>query len=228
MATNTYLNNNLVDESGTPINTNVDVLTTNVLNPNIVVQPHDPMAATVGNGPAGLVQSMANMGMNGPAGLAPNGGAARGPPMIMPAEKPGKFDGTNFKRWQQKMLFYLTTIGLVRFLTDDPPMLQADETDPGVNMAYLAWKDADYLCRNYVMNCLADSLYNVYSSKQSSKDLWESLDRKYKTEDVSSKKYIVGRFLEYKMVDNKTVFSQVQELQLIFHEIQAEGMTINE
>ena len=82
-------------------------------------------------------------------------------------------------------------------------------------MAFSAWKDSDYLCRNYVMNSLNDSLYNVYSAKRSSKELWESLDRKYKTEDAGSKKYIVGRFLDFQMVDSKTVVSQVQELQLI-------------
>ena len=27
-------------------------------------------------------------------------------------EKPEKFNGTKFKRWQQKMLFYLTTLNL--------------------------------------------------------------------------------------------------------------------
>ncbi|KAL7253495.1 hypothetical protein ACSBR1_007932 [Camellia fascicularis] len=30
-------------------------------------------------------------------------------------EKPEKFSGTDFKRWQQKMLFYLTTLNLARF-----------------------------------------------------------------------------------------------------------------
>ena len=36
-------------------------------------------------------------------------------------EKPGKFDGTEFKRWQQKILFYLTTLHLAKFLQEDPP-----------------------------------------------------------------------------------------------------------
>jgi len=35
-------------------------------------------------------------------------------------EKPEKFDGTEFKRWQQKMLFYLTTLHLAKFLQEDP------------------------------------------------------------------------------------------------------------
>ena len=36
-------------------------------------------------------------------------------------EKPKKFDGIKFKRWQQNMLFYLITLHLVKFLLEDPP-----------------------------------------------------------------------------------------------------------
>ena len=60
------------------------------------------------------------------------------------------------------------------------------------------------------------------------RELWESLDRKYKIEDVGMKKYVVGRFLDYKMVDSKTIISQVQDLQVILHEIHAEGMMLSE
>ena len=52
-------------------------------------------------------------------------------------------------------------------------------------------------------------------------ELWESLDRKYKSEDAGSKKFVVGWFLDYKMVDSKSVISQVQEIQVILHEIHA-------
>ena len=34
-------------------------------------------------------------------------------------ERPEKFQGVDFKRWQQKMLFYLTTLNLARFLKED-------------------------------------------------------------------------------------------------------------
>ena len=75
-----------------------------------------------------------------------------------------------------------------------------------------AWKHSDFLCRNYVMNALTDSLYNVNSDKITTKELWESLDQKYNTEDARAKKFVGGRFLDYKMVDSKTMVSQVQEL----------------
>jgi len=78
------------------------------------------------------------------------------------------------------------------------------------------------------LNGLDDSLYNVYSPITTTKKLWASLDKKYKTEYAGTKKFVVGRFLEYKMVDNKTVISQMQEFQLILHEIEAEGMNLPE
>lgn len=42
------------------------------------------------------------------------------------------------------------------------------------------------------------------------------------------KKFIVGRFLDFKMVDNKFVVTQVEDLQVIIGEIEAGGMTLSE
>ena len=74
------------------------------------------------------------------------------------------------------------------------------------------------------MNALIDSLNIVYLDKKIAKELWESLDHKYKTENAEAKKFVVGRFLDYKMVDSKTMVSQVQELQVILREIHVEEM----
>ena len=49
-----------------------------------------------------------------------------------------------------------------------------------------------------------------------------------KTKYVRAKKFIVGRFLNFRMVDSKTMTSQVQELQMIIHEIHVEGMVLSE
>ncbi|KAK3029974.1 hypothetical protein RJ639_038779 [Escallonia herrerae] len=91
-----------------------------------------------------------------------------------------------------------------------------------------AWKHSDFLCKNYILNGLDNALYNVYSPMVNAKALWESWERKYKTEDASSKKFVVGKFLDFKMVDSKTVISQVQEFQLILHDIHVEGMVLGE
>ena len=139
-------------------------------------------------------------------------------PMTMShGEKPEKFNGTEFKRWQQKILFYLTTFNLARFLQEDDPALKEDETDRQV-----------VACCNYILNGLDNTLYNVYCAFNTERELWESLDKKYKTEDAGLKKFVVGKFLDYKMLDSKTVISQVQDLQVILHDIHAEGMSLSE
>ena len=79
-----------------------------------------------------------------------------------------------------------------------------------------------------MINYLVDSLYNVYRTKKIAKELLESLGKKYKTEDAGTKKYIVGRYLDFEIVESKTVISQVQEQQLIFYEIHTERMVISE
>ncbi|XP_075478941.1 uncharacterized protein LOC142519801 [Primulina tabacum] len=143
-------------------------------------------------------------------------------------KNPAKFNGADFKRWQQKMLFYLTTLSLSRFLKEEPPVIAADDTDTQRRSALDAWNHNDFLCRNYILNGLDDTLYSVYCSVNTAKELWDSLEKKYKTEDAGIKKFVVGKFLDFKMVDTKSVISQVQEIQIIIHDLLAEGMDINE
>ncbi|GJZ85132.1 zinc finger, CCHC-type containing protein, partial [Tanacetum coccineum] len=96
------------------------------------------------------------------------------------AEKPEKFNGQNFKRWQQKMFFYLTTLGCCRFLKETAPQL----------------------------NLLRRSLYNVYC-----KDPPTAKDKNY------------GNVIGTQSTRQKML---VQDLQVLLHDIHAEGMTLSE
>ncbi|GKD77086.1 hypothetical protein Tco_1339707 [Tanacetum coccineum] len=91
------------------------------------------------------------------------------------AERPEKFNGQNFKRWQQKMFFYLTTLGLARFLKETVPQVEPPAEGQSSNaqavQAVEAWKHSDFLCHNYVLNGLMDSLYNVYCKTTTAKEL---------------------------------------------------------
>ena len=42
-------------------------------------------------------------------------------------------------------------------------------------------------------------------------------------EDAGLKKFVVGKFLDYKIIDSKSVMSQVQELHIIMHELHQKG-----
>ncbi|PKI57989.1 hypothetical protein CRG98_021620 [Punica granatum] len=109
-------------------------------------------------------------------------------PLIVPVnhvEKPEKFNGLNFKRWQQKMLFYLTTLNLARFLTENAPTLSVGESDVQALSAVSVWKHSDYLCRNYIMNSLHDSLYSVYWEFKTAKEEFQVLLHEIQAEGMA-------------------------------------------
>ena len=99
------------------------------------------------------------------------------------------------------MIFYLTTLHLAKFLQEDPP---EPRTDRASILAADAWTQGEFLCWNYILNGQDDSLYNVYNPIPTAKNLWGRLDKKYKTNYAGTKKFVVGQFHEYKMVDSRT------------------------
>ncbi|XP_075083230.1 uncharacterized protein LOC142166984 [Nicotiana tabacum] len=121
-----------------------------------------------------------------------------------------------------KMLFYLTTLSLQRFIKEDPPVMAENTPDDERLVVTKAWKHSDFLCKNYILSCLEDGLYNVYSVMETSKALWNALEKKYMTEDARLKKFVAARFLDFKMIDTRSVITQVQELQVIVHDLLAE------
>ena len=79
-------------------------------------------------------------------------------------EKPDKFKELNFKRWQKKMLFYLTTLNLAHVVKEECPVADEDNIPAEKLNAIDSWKHSEFLCRNYILNSLDDSLYDVYRS----------------------------------------------------------------
>ncbi|GJV09763.1 hypothetical protein Tco_1351304 [Tanacetum coccineum] len=101
------------------------------------------------------------------------------------------------------MFFYLTTLNLARFLNETAPQVEPHKEGQPSNaqavQAVKAWKHLNILCHNYVLNGLVDYLYNVYCKTTTTKELWESLERKYTIEDAGTKKFyrnLVEFFLE--------------------------------
>lgn len=72
-------------------------------------------------------------------------------------------------------MFYLTTLNLPRFLTEDPPDLQEGANNQESIIALNVWKHSDFICKNYIVNGLDNTLFGVYSAMKSTKELWISL-----------------------------------------------------
>jgi hypothetical protein len=65
------------------------------------------------------------------------------------------------------------------------------------------------MCKNYILNVLDNTQYDVYSSIKSAKALWKVVNKKFKVEVAIMKKFIIDKFLDFKMVDSKITMSKV-------------------
>ncbi|GJV93957.1 zinc finger, CCHC-type containing protein [Tanacetum coccineum] len=138
-----------------------------------------------------------------------------------------KFEGHDFRRWQKKMHFLLTTLKVVYVLTTLMPELLEDATVEAIRIR-AKWENDDYICRGHILNGMSNSLFDVYTNVESAKELWDSLESKYMAEDASSKKFLVSNFNNYKMVDSRPVMEQFNELFRILGQYTQHGLKINE
>ncbi|VFQ69424.1 unnamed protein product [Cuscuta campestris] len=151
-------------------------------------------------------------------------------PISVPAssvQRPPKFNCTNFKMWQQKMAFFMTVLGFAEYLHQDRPQPN-ESNDPLVAMVNQAWYHNNYLAINIIPEWLGDTLYPVYAGAKLAKEHWNSLNKKYQAEDAGTKKFIVGKMLDYKMVDSKSVVAQAKELTVICNKCNEEKVGISE
>ncbi|GJT68104.1 zinc finger, CCHC-type containing protein [Tanacetum coccineum] len=118
-----------------------------------------------------------------------------------------KFEGHDFRRWQKKMHFLLTTLKVVYVLTTPMPELLEDATVEAIRIR-AKWENDDYICRGHILNGMSDSLFDVYTNVESAKELWDSLESKYMAEDSSSKKFL--KDFKYTLKHGKDDLSLVQ------------------
>ena len=66
---------------------------------------------------------------------------------------------------------------------------------------------------------LLDRLCDLYTSMNSPKEIWNTLEVKYKTEKVGTNKFIIQKYFDYKMFDNISILDQVHELQILVNKL---------
>ena len=138
-----------------------------------------------------------------------------------------KFQGVDFRRWQKKMHFLLTTLNVVHVLSSTAPEEKEDET-PAEIRKRCKWDNDNYICRGHILNGKSDPLFDIYQNVENAKQLWNDLESKYIAEDVSSKKFLVSDFNNYKMVDSRPVMEQYNELLRILGQFTQHDMKMDE
>ncbi|ESQ45627.1 hypothetical protein EUTSA_v10010962mg, partial [Eutrema salsugineum] len=130
-----------------------------------------------------------------------------------------KFEGIDFRKWQKKMHFLLTTLNVAYVLSMPMPTVPEDAENESLEetMKQLKWENDDYICRDHILN-----------ECRVRKELWDALESKYMAEDASSKKSLVSNFNNYKMSDSRPVMEQYNELLRILGQFTQHNMKMDE
>ncbi|KAK3024567.1 hypothetical protein RJ639_043507 [Escallonia herrerae] len=138
-----------------------------------------------------------------------------------------------FRHWKSKMYFFLAALKIAFMLTFPRPVVQenADEATKQVTAKRKKKLKDDVYCKTYSFRGLFDTHYYVYEIKHANstaKELWDDLDRKYKTKDSGNKKLLIRKLFDFHVVDRNFVITQIHELQMIMNLIISEGHSLDE
>lgn len=138
-----------------------------------------------------------------------------------------RFEGGNFRRWQKKLHFLLTSLKVVYVLTTPRPEENDDESI-AAQRERIKWDQDDYICKGHICNAMTDALFDIYHEMESSKEIWDALEVKYMTEDATSKKFLVSKFFNYKMTDDRNVIEQFHEIIHMHNQLSQYKMSMDE
>nr|GEW06005.1 hypothetical protein [Tanacetum cinerariifolium] len=113
-------------------------------------------------------------------------------------EKLDKFEGHDFRQWQKKMHFLLTTLKVVYVLTTPMPELLEDDIVEAIRRK-AKWENDDYIYRGHILN-----------------------------EDAYSKMFLISNSNNYKMVNSRPVMEQFNELFRILEQYTQHGLKMDD
>lgn len=142
-----------------------------------------------------------------------------------------RFDGKNYQQWADRMELYLKQLKVAYVLSESCPSVVGvvDGELPQTLSDAERWIEDDHMCRQNILNSLCDNLLGHYSKKSgTAKDLWEELKLLYLHEEHGAKVSLVKKYIEFQIVEERSIFEQVHEFHQIADALIASGMYVEE
>ncbi|KAK4388087.1 hypothetical protein Sango_2415300 [Sesamum angolense] len=151
-------------------------------------------------------------------------------------------DGTNFKRWSQKLLIFFEQLEVDYVLFTDPPEFTTQTTDTSTAIITTSQTDSsrredelkakyekdNRTVRGHLLNYMTNTLFDLFVNHKSARTIWNTLESRYGGDDAGRKKYVVGKWLQFQIVDGKSIMDQVHEYENIVADVLNEDMKMCE
>ncbi|TYK04655.1 ty1-copia retrotransposon protein [Cucumis melo var. makuwa] len=160
-------------------------------------------------------------------------------------------DGTNYRRWSQKLLIFFEQLEVDYVLTTDLPSSDPStttstssnpksSTGPSTTVAVANQVKKDQVIdpekyakdnktvRGHLLNHISDPMFDLFVVQKFAKDIWSTLESWYGGDDAGRKKYVVGKWLQFQMTNDKPVVEQIHEYENLVANVLSEGMKMCE
>ena len=124
-------------------------------------------------------------------------------------------DGTNYKRWYQKLLLCFEQLKIDYILSskhlDEDNTSQFTDTESSLSTptapkmpvipldesAKKKMEKDNKLARSYLLNNMSNPLFDLFVNFKSAKIIWTKQEDKYGSDDARKRKYIIGKRLQF-------------------------------
>jgi hypothetical protein len=127
--------------------------------------------------------------------------------------RPEKFSGEHFKRWQTRVILWLSAMNVLWVSKGKPEGTLTPEQEK-------AFTEANTLFVGAVIGTLVDHLQDVYLHHTDAKKLWDALEADYGGTDAGAELYIMEQYHDYKMIDGKSIVEQAHEIKCVAKELE--------
>ncbi|KAL0303170.1 UNVERIFIED_CONTAM: Retrovirus-related Pol polyprotein from transposon TNT 1-94 [Sesamum radiatum] len=147
-------------------------------------------------------------------------------------------DGANFKRWSQKFLIFFEQLDVDYVLFTDPPENPQSTSDASTAIVTTTQTEANRpndklkakyerdnkMVRGHLLNHMSNTLFDLFVNQKSAKEIWNTLEIRYGGDDAGRKKYVVRKWLQFHMIDDRPIMDQVHEYENLAADVLNEGM----
>ncbi|XP_021734975.1 uncharacterized protein LOC110701670 [Chenopodium quinoa] len=80
----------------------------------------------------------------------------------------------------------------------------------------------DRTSKGMLLHYMSNNLLDIYMSFYHARDIWDDLEKKYGTDDASTKRYCVSKWLSFQVVDDKPIIDQIHAYENVYINMAAE------
>ena len=72
------------------------------------------------------------------------------------------------------------------------------------------------------------NFFNIYCQFKVVKEIWDATNKKYILEDAGTQKYVIWNFINFRMIEDRNVSSQIHDNHLLINDLAIEDIKLPE